>query len=239
MAEGLWSEPLVFVTRLPAEPPPLPLRARWAATLGLAGTTIRGAVRCGLGVAGNTGERGNSTIERGCSADAQSFPARASVAPTASSESMRSQRMNRVSRPLRTDQLARGDGSVSAASGKAGLRVRGGIPAEVAAPERDRPYRRDAAGTAGTVCCSGRNHHGRNGDTDQDESKEPRRSSPVQHREPGLVVGHRRHNVDGFAIVTTRDSPFAWARADLRASRRCGASGCPPQAGQGSGRGSP
>jgi hypothetical protein len=96
-------------------------------------------------------------------------------------------------------------------SGKARLRVRRGIAAEVARPERDRSYRRDAARTTRTVCCSGRNHDGRDGYADQHESEEPRRSLPSEYCEPVSVVHHRRHNVDGFAIVTNRDSPFAWA----------------------------
>jgi hypothetical protein len=45
--------------------PPLPFSPRWATTLGLAGTTILGAVRCGGGCAGKSGVLGSRTSERG------------------------------------------------------------------------------------------------------------------------------------------------------------------------------
>ncbi len=80
------------VCRLFVAPPPLPLSLRWATTLGLAGTTILGAVRCGGGCAGKSGVLGSRTSERGWSAPAHSFPAKVRVAPTATSKSMRGHR---------------------------------------------------------------------------------------------------------------------------------------------------
>ena len=74
------------VCRLLVAPPPLPLSPRWATTLGLAGTTILGAVRCGGGCAGRSGVLGSRTSERGWSAPAHSFPAKVRVAPTATKQ---------------------------------------------------------------------------------------------------------------------------------------------------------
>jgi hypothetical protein len=45
--------------------PPFSLSRKWATTLGLAGTTILGAVRCGGRGGGYRGARGSRTIERG------------------------------------------------------------------------------------------------------------------------------------------------------------------------------
>jgi hypothetical protein len=62
--------------------------------------------------------------------------------------------------------------------GKARLRVRLGVAAEMAVRERDRPHGGDAMCTDGTVRCRGGYDDDRNEAAKQDESKQSRHLSP-------------------------------------------------------------
>lgn len=80
--------------------------------------------------------------------------------------------------------------------------MRGGVAAEAAVREGDRPDGRDSVGAHGTVGRSGGHDDDREHDPDQDESEQPDREMLAYHADPFAAERQWRSNGGRMPAVT-------------------------------------